>query len=113
MTSKEKLVQGLTLVAEAFAELVAEKNNQPIVIDNAEKKKPNVMTLAQAAEYAGLAKNHIRNLVITKKIKHHKAGNKYLINADAIDEYLKQAQEESIKPEDPNNSYGTLRKVKA
>ena len=42
-------------------------------------------------------------------IHHHKAGNKYLINLDYLEEFLNNP---SRIEDDENETYGTIRKVK-
>lgn len=55
-----------------------------------------------------ISKNYIRNLVLSGKIKATvKAGSKWLINLDAVLQYLESpADEEETKP-----IYGVIRKI--
>lgn len=52
----------------------------------------------------------LRQLVKSRKLKTHRAGNKYLINLDYLIEYLNNPPTE--EQEESENSYGTLRQVK-
>ncbi|MDR0325088.1 MAG: helix-turn-helix domain-containing protein [Oscillospiraceae bacterium] len=47
-----------------------------------------MLTITEAAEYFGLPKHFIRQLVLTKAVPSIKAGKKYLINEKTISEYL-------------------------
>ncbi len=49
----------------------------------------------------------LRSMLKTDKLKHHMAGNKYLIDIDYLEEYLKNPPEE----EKQEVEYGILRKV--
>ena len=51
----------------------------------------------------------LRNMLRTGKLKHHKAGNKYLINLDYLEVYLNTPMSEYVNKVD---EYGMLRKVK-
>ena len=47
-----------------------------------------MFTITEAAEYFGLPKHFIRQLVLTKVIPSIKAGKKYLINEKFLENYL-------------------------
>lgn len=49
---------------------------------------PTMLTLRQAAEATGLSYDHLRKLCLQKKIIFVRAGNKYLVNAEKLQEYL-------------------------
>ena len=49
---------------------------------------PTMLTLRQAAEATGLSYDHHRKLCLQKKIIFVRAGNKYLVNAEKLQEYL-------------------------
>lgn len=51
----------------------------------------------------------LRQMLRSGELKHHRAGNKYLINLDYLEEYLRNPP---IVDEDPKSEYGTLRQVK-
>ncbi len=54
-------------------------------------------------------RNFLRQLIITKKIKSVKAGNKYLANLEEVLKYLASPPEEKEEPK--VEEYGRLRKV--
>ena len=72
-------------------------------------------TISQALEYlrkqdpdSAITEWNLRTLLRSGKLKHHKAGNRYLINLDYLEEYF------SNPPHDENktiNQLGVLRKV--
>jgi excisionase family DNA binding protein len=47
-----------------------------------------MFTINEAAEYYGLPKHFVRQLVLTKTIPSIKAGKKYLINENILENYL-------------------------
>ena len=49
---------------------------------------PTMLTLRQAADATGLSYDHLRKLCLQKKIIFVRAGNKYLVNAEKLQEYL-------------------------
>ena len=57
--------------------------------------RPQMETINETAKLLGLAKNHIRQLVLQNKIKFVKAGKKYLINVDKLVEYLNTGDNEN------------------
>lgn len=74
---------------------------------------PRMRTISQAIKYlkekdpnCAISEWYLRTLLRSGKLKHHKAGNKYLINLDYLEEYLKNPP--SYEEDTP---YGILRKV--
>lgn len=74
---------------------------------------PRMRTISQAIKYlkekdpnCAISEWYLRTLLRSGKLKHHKAGNKYLINLDYLEEYLKNPPSETEEAQ-----YGTLRKV--
>ena len=51
----------------------------------------------------------LRQMVKSGRLKHHKAGSKYLIDIDYLEEYLRNPPEDTVAPIE----YGKLRQVKA
>ena len=49
---------------------------------------PTMLTLRQAAEATGLSYDHLRKHCLQEKIIFVRAGNKYLVNAEKLQEYL-------------------------
>ena len=49
---------------------------------------PEMKTINQAAEIAGLSKYFVRQLVLQQKIKFVKTGKKYLVNIESLIKYL-------------------------
>lgn len=119
MTSEEKLVQGLKLVVEAFAEMILErkslpdtpKTNTPTV--NVEKTPDKTFKPKEAAEHLGITEHRIRTLAKQGKLKHFRAGNRYLFRKSDLDEWIKEVTADSLKEPEPENEYGKLRRVKA
>jgi excisionase family DNA binding protein len=108
MNSEEKLVQGLKLVVEAFAEMVANnKTSIEATAKNVEVKEPapnHMMQVTEARKYANLSDYMIRMLLKQGKIEHVRLGNrKIMISKAAIDKYFKKAENESVKKESENN----------
>jgi excisionase family DNA binding protein len=54
----------------------------------AERASFRMFTINEAAEFYGLPKHFIRQLVLTKSIPSIKAGKKYLINENILTNYL-------------------------
>ena len=52
-----------------------------------------MFTINEAAEYFGISKYFVRQLVLTKKIPSVNAGKKYLINEKILKNYLKSGAE--------------------
>ena len=49
---------------------------------------PTMLTISETAEQSGLAKHYVRQLCLQNKIRHVRAGNKYLINFEMFVEFL-------------------------
>ena len=111
--SEEKLVHGLKLVIEAFAEMI--KENKDGINNQSNKKEESLdktFKLKEAAEYLQITPYRIRTLVKQGKLKHFRAGNRYLFRKSSLDEWIKEETEKSIKKTEPDNQYGKLRKIK-
>ncbi len=72
------------------------------------EKIPTMKSISECSEIVGLAKYHVRQLVLQDKIKYVKAGRKYLVNLESLIEYLNNG-ETHVKTES-ENSY-KIRKV--
>lgn len=72
------------------------------------EKIPTMKSISECSEIVGLAKYHVRRLVLQDKIKYVKAGRKYLVNLESLIEYLNNG-ETHVKTES-ENSY-KIRKV--
>ena len=55
------------------------------------------LTMKEASEYLGISYWLINQLVRRKQIPCSKVGGKYLFRVQALDEYLKEKEENSIK----------------
>ena len=71
------------------------------------------MCLKQAAEASGHPEYRLRQWCIKKMIRFNRAGNKYIINLDWLEEDLARMAEENIKQPDQEVTYGRLRKIDA
>ena len=76
---------------------------------------PQMRTVSQVMEIihendpnSAFTEWQLRELLRTGKLKHVKAGNKYLINLQHLEEYLNNPPGE----DEENEEYGTIRKVK-
>lgn len=72
------------------------------------EKIPTMKSISECSEIAGLAKYHVRQLVLQDKIKYVKAGRKYLVNLESLIEYLNNG-ETQVKTELEN--LNKIRKV--
>lgn len=54
----------------------------------ADNNVPTMLTINETAERSGLARHYIRQLCLQNKIRHVKAGNKYLINLEMFIDFL-------------------------
>ncbi|MGI6085238.1 MAG: DNA-binding protein [Acetivibrionales bacterium] len=77
---------------------------------------PRMRTIKAAVEYirqkdpeTSVSEWWARQLVKRGKLKHHKAGNKVLIDLDYFEEFLKNPPEEETPATEEN--YGVLRKI--
>lgn len=75
---------------------------------------PRVRTISQAVQAikeadpeSSLSEWWLRQLVKSGKLKCHRAGNKYLVDLDLLEEFLKNPPNN----EDVNQPYGVLRKI--
>ena len=73
-------------------------------------KLPKMATINECAKTVGLAKYHIRQLVLQGKVKYVKAGKKYLINVDNLIEYLNNG-ETQVETEEQDSNTNKIRKV--
>ena len=71
--------------------------------------KAAVTYIRQQDSGSAISEWWVRTLIKQGKIKHHKAGNKILIDLDYFEEFLKNPPEE--EQEDTGNHYGVLRKI--
>lgn len=69
------------------------------------------MLLKQAAIASGHPEYRLRQWCIQKKIRFNKAGNRYIINLDWLDEDLARMAEENIRQPEHEVVYGRLRKI--
>lgn len=69
---------------------------------------PTMKSICECSQIAGLAKYHVRQLVLQDKIKYVKAGRKYLVNLESLIEYLNNG-ETHVKTESEN--LNKIRKV--
>ncbi len=72
------------------------------------KNVPTMKSICECSQIAGLAKYHVRQLVLQDKIKYVKAGRKYLVNLESLIEYLNNG-ETQVKTELEN--LNKIRKV--
>ena len=56
---------------------------------------------------SALSEWYLRQLLRSGKLKHHKAGNKYLVDIDYLDEFLKNP----VYEYEDKEQYGKLRKI--
>ncbi len=56
------------------------------------KNVPTMKSICECSQIAGLAKYHVRQLVLQDKIKYVKAGRKYLVNLESLIEYLNNGE---------------------
>lgn len=72
------------------------------------KNVPTMKSICECSQIAGLAKYHVRQLVLQDKVKYVKAGRKYLVNLESLIEYLNNG-ETQVKTELEN--LNKIRKV--
>ena len=58
--------------------------------------KRTTLTMKEAAEYLGISYWLVNQLVRKKQIPYSKVGGKYLFRVQALDEYLKDMEQQSI-----------------
>lgn len=51
--------------------------------------RPKLLTLKEAARYSGISEYYLRKTVKQHKVASVRAGAKYLVDADALDELIK------------------------
>lgn len=56
------------------------------------KNVPTMKSICECSQITGLAKYHVRQLVLQDKIKYVKAGRKYLVNQESLIEYLNNGE---------------------
>ena len=61
------------------------------------KVERTTLTMKETAEYLGISYWLVNQLVRRKQIPCSKVGGKYLFRVQALDEYLKEKEENSIK----------------
>lgn len=72
------------------------------------KNVPTMKSICECSQITGLAKYHVRQLVLQDKIKYVKAGRKYLVNLESLIEYLNNGETQTnIEIENSNK----IRKV--
>mgnify|MGYP001062997293 FL=1 len=76
------------------------------------KKIPTMKSISECSEIVGLAKYHVRRLVLQGKVKYVRSGSKYLVNVDSLIEYLNNGETQSETEEQDNNT-SKIRKVGA
>ncbi len=74
------------------------------------EKIPTMKSISECSEIVGLAKYHVRRLVLQGKVKYVRSGSKYLVNVDSLIEYLNNGETQS---ETEDNNTSKIRKVGA
>lgn len=57
---------------------------------------PEMKTISEASKIVGLAKYHIRKLVLQGKVKYVRSGVKYLLNMDSLINYLNNGDNATV-----------------
>lgn len=57
---------------------------------------PEMKTISEASKIVGLAKYHIRKLVLQGKVKFVRSGVKYLLNMDSLINYLNNGDDATV-----------------
>lgn len=70
------------------------------------------LTAKEAAEYLGISYWFVTQLVKRKKLPCIRMGNRLLFRTETLQKYLEKLEAESLEIEEPNNEYGSLRKVR-
>ena len=70
---------------------------------------PEMKTINEVSLITGLAKYHVRKMVLNNKVKYIMAGKKYLINFNSLLDYLNHGDNENMKGE--NQDEPKTRKV--
>ena len=63
---------------------------------------PEMKTISEASKIVGLAKYHIRKLVLQNKIKFVRSGVKYLLNMDSLINYLNNGDNATVSDSNSN-----------
>lgn len=72
------------------------------------KNVPTMKSICECSQITGLAKYHVRQLVLQDKIKYVKAGRKYLVNLESLIEYLNNGETQTNTERENSNK---IRKV--
>lgn len=76
------------------------------------EKIPTMKSISECSEIVGLAKYHVRRLVLQGKVRYVRSGSKYLVNVDSLIEYLNNGETQTETEEQDNNT-SKIRKVGA
>ncbi len=74
------------------------------------EKIPTMKSISECSEIVGLAKYHVRRLVLQGKVKYVRSGSKYLVNVDNLVEYLNNGEAQTEAKELTENT-SKIRKV--
>ena len=74
------------------------------------EKIPTMKSISECSEIVGLAKYHVRRLVLQGKVKYVRSGSKYLVNVDSLVEYLNNG-EAQVETEELTENASKIRKV--
>lgn len=74
------------------------------------EKIPTMKSISECSEIVGLAKYHVRRLVLQGKVKYVRSGSKYLVNVDNLVEYLNNGEAQAEAEELTENT-SKIRKV--
>jgi len=77
-----------------------------------DEMKNDTMKTKEAAKYLEIAEYRLRALTKQGKIRHIKAGNRYLYKRKSLDSWLEETQEASIQKREGEIEYGKIRKIK-
>jgi excisionase family DNA binding protein len=69
------------------------------------------MQLKEAAEELGMSQHYLRTEMIAGRIPHLRAGNRYILDIEQVEEFLKYKAMKNLKLETEIIDYGRLRKV--
>ena len=67
------------------------------------EKIPTMKSISECSEIVGLAKYHVRRLVLQGKVKYVRSGSKYLVNVDSLIEYLNSGEAQAEVEEQNTN----------
>lgn len=74
------------------------------------EKIPTMKSIIECSEIVGLAKYHVRQLVLQGKVKYVRSGSKYLVNVDSLIDYLNKGEAQTETMEQ-NKNINKIRKV--